>query len=85
MLTRYAWIAVALFSALPASGQVDLLVGEKVSHSVGFYRDCRVISDDVALMQARLWLAEACRIGLSNALAILGVRAPDEMVRADDA
>src|SRR6266851_3795295 len=38
MLTRHAWIAVALFSALPASAQVDLLVGEKVSHSVGFYR-----------------------------------------------
>ena len=29
----------------------------------GFYRDCRVISDDAALTQARLWLAEACRLG----------------------
>src|SRR5882762_11646887 len=38
MLTRHACFAVALFSALPAPGQVDLLVGEKVSHSVGFYR-----------------------------------------------
>ena len=27
----------------------------------GFYRDCRVITDDAALTQARLWLAEACR------------------------
>jgi arginyl-tRNA synthetase len=50
----------------------------------GFYRDCRVISDDVALTQARLWLAEACRIGLKNALDVLGVRAPDEMRRFDD-
>ena len=49
----------------------------------GFYRDCRVISDDVALTQARLWLAEASRIGLANALAILGVGAPDEMRRLD--
>jgi arginyl-tRNA synthetase len=49
-----------------------------------FYRDCRVISDDVALTQARLWLAEACRIGLANALAILGVHAPDEMSRGDE-
>jgi arginyl-tRNA synthetase len=49
----------------------------------GFYRDCRVISDDVALTQARLWLAEACRLGLASALAILGVHAPDEMTRAD--
>ena len=50
----------------------------------GFYRDCRVISDDVALTQARLWLAEACRLGLASALAILGVGAPDEMSRAVD-
>jgi arginyl-tRNA synthetase len=49
----------------------------------GFYRDCRVISDDAALTQSRLWLAEACRLGLASALAILGVHAPDEMTRAD--
>jgi arginyl-tRNA synthetase len=50
----------------------------------GFYRDCRVISDDVELTQARLWLAEAARLGLSNALSILGVEAPDEMARLDE-
>jgi arginyl-tRNA synthetase len=54
----------------------------KVFH--GFYRDCRVISDDEALTQARLWLAEASRLGLASALAILGVHAPDEMSRIDD-
>ena len=42
----------------------------------GFYRDCRVISDDAELTQARLWLTEACRIGLANALGLLGVNAP---------
>jgi arginyl-tRNA synthetase len=50
----------------------------------GFYRDCRVLSDDVALTQARLWLAEACRLALASALAILGVHAPDEMTRLDE-
>jgi len=50
----------------------------------GFYRDCKVISDDAALTQARLWLAEACRLGLAGALAILGVDAPDEMHRLDE-
>jgi len=50
----------------------------------GFYRDCRVISEDAALTQARLWLSEATRIGLANALALLGVSAPDEMARLDD-
>jgi arginyl-tRNA synthetase len=49
----------------------------------GFYRDCRVIGGDPALTQARLWLAEACRLGLASALAILGVHAPDEMSRLD--
>ena len=49
----------------------------------GFYRDCRVISDDAALTQSRLWLAEACRLGLASVLAILGVRAPDEMTRVE--
>jgi arginyl-tRNA synthetase len=43
-----------------------------------------VLGDDAELTQARLWLTEACRIGLANALAILGVHAPDEMERLDD-
>ena len=49
----------------------------------GFYRDCKVLSDDPELTQARLWLTEACRVGLANALAVLGVNAPDEMTRLD--
>jgi arginyl-tRNA synthetase len=51
----------------------------------GFYRDCRVLTDDPELTQARLWLTEATRIGLRDALGLLGVNAPEEMVRlADD-
>ncbi len=50
----------------------------------GFYRDCRVISPDAGLTQARLWLSEASRIGLANALGLLGVGAPAEMSRLDD-
>jgi arginyl-tRNA synthetase len=49
----------------------------------GFYRDCRVVTDHDALTQARLWLIEACRIGLADALGLLGVGAPDEMPRLD--
>ncbi len=56
---------------------VRLLAGE--FH--GFYHDCRVLSDEVPpeLTQARLWLVEGVRIGLSIALGLLGVRALDEM------
>jgi len=38
-----------------------------------------VISDDPQLTQARLWLAEATRQVLANALAVLGVGAPEKM------
>jgi arginyl-tRNA synthetase len=50
----------------------------------GFYRDCRVMTEDAELTQARLWLTEACRIGLSTALGLLGVGAPEEMSRLVD-
>lgn len=47
----------------------------------GFYHDCRVLGDgvDAAETQARLWLVEATRIGLSVALSLLGVSAPEQM------
>jgi arginyl-tRNA synthetase len=47
----------------------------------GFYHDCYVMGDDVAaqLTQARLWLVEGARIGLSIGLGVLGVRAPEQM------
>jgi arginyl-tRNA synthetase len=47
----------------------------------GFYHDCRVLGDEVAIeeTQARLWLVEATRIGLSIGLSLLGVSAPEKM------
>lgn len=45
----------------------------------GFYAECQVISDDAALTRARYWLCVASRQTLVNALAILGVSAPDRM------
>jgi arginyl-tRNA synthetase len=74
---------VAEAAELRAPHRVATWVRDFAKSFHGFYRDCRVISDDAALTQARLWLAEACRLGLASALAILGVHAPDEMTRAD--
>ncbi len=71
-------------AAMRAPHRVTTWVRDFAKAFHGFYRDCRVISDDVALTQARLWLAEACRLGLANALAVLGVGAPDEMTRMVD-
>ncbi len=70
-------------AALRAPHRVTTWVRDFAKSFHGFYRDCRVIGEDPALTQARLWLAEASRIGLANALAILGVHAPDEMTRND--
>jgi arginyl-tRNA synthetase len=44
-----------------------------------FYRDCRVVSEDASLTQARLHLCRAAQITLANALRLLGVSAPDSM------
>ena len=48
-----------------------------------FYAECRVVSDDEALTQARLWLAAGTKQVLANLLALLGVSAPEVMDRVD--
>lgn len=75
---------VAEAASLRAPHRVTTWVRDLAARFHGFYRDCRVLTDDAALTQARLWLAEAARIGLANALGLLGVNAPDEMERLDD-
>ena len=71
-------------AALRAPHRVTTWVRDFASRVHGFYRDCRVITDDVALTHARLWLVESARIGLAGSLAILGVSAPEVMERLDD-
>jgi arginyl-tRNA synthetase len=44
-----------------------------------FYTECRVITDDKKLTQARLALCEASRIILANGCYILGINAPERM------
>jgi arginyl-tRNA synthetase len=44
-----------------------------------FYRDCRVVTEDAELTQARLHLCRAARIALANLLRLLGVSAPERM------
>ena len=49
-----------------------------------FYTECRVVSDDAQLTQARSWLATGTKQVLANLLDLLGVSAPDSMERVDD-
>ena len=44
-----------------------------------FYSECKVVSEDIELTNARLVLAKATRIVLVNGLEILGVSAPEKM------
>ncbi|MFH0846651.1 MAG: arginine--tRNA ligase [Chloroflexota bacterium] len=44
-----------------------------------FYRDCRVVSDDVALTKARLKLVSAAKLVLARTLGLMGMTAPDSM------
>ena len=49
-----------------------------------FYTECRVVTEDEALTQARLHLSAATRQVLANVLALLGVSAPESMDRLGD-
>jgi arginyl-tRNA synthetase len=44
-----------------------------------FYRDCRVLSEDKNLTQARLNLVLATKIALKNTLDLMGISAPEKM------
>jgi arginyl-tRNA synthetase len=50
-----------------------------------FYTECRVVSDDAALTQARLWLSWATKQVLGSLLDLVGVSAPESMERLEDA
>jgi arginyl-tRNA synthetase len=48
-----------------------------------FYTECRVVSEDEELTQARLWLCSGTKQVIANLLGVLGVSAPESMGRAD--
>ena len=64
-----------------APHKITTWVRELASAFHGFYRDCPVLRSDLEtdVQQARLWLAEASRIGLAIGLDLLGVSAPEHM------
>ncbi len=70
-----------------APHQITTWVRDLASSFHGFYHDCRVLGEGIepALTVARLWLVEGARIGLVVALDLLGVGAPVEMWREDQA
>ncbi|HEX2088605.1 MAG TPA: arginine--tRNA ligase [Actinomycetota bacterium] len=49
-----------------------------------FYTECRVVTDDLDLTQARLSLCLATKTVVASALDLIGVSAPESMERLDD-
>jgi arginyl-tRNA synthetase len=44
-----------------------------------FYTDCRIVTEDASLTQARLWLVEAAKSVMLGVLGLLGISAPETM------
>jgi len=72
---------VALAAQDRAPHRVCTWVRELAARFHGFYHDCYVVGDGISpqLTQARLWLVEAARTGVSVGLDLLGVEAPERM------
>ncbi len=70
---------VALAARQLAPHRLTRYVHEVAGLLHSFYNIHRVITDDVALTDARLLLMEATKVVLCNALTLLGVRAPEKM------
>ena len=64
-----------------APHRVTTWVRELAGAFHGFYHDCYVMGEgiDPATSQARLWLVEGARVGLSIGLDLLGVSAPESL------
>ena len=62
-----------------APQRITRYVEELASSFSGFYRDCKVITDDEALTSARLGLCIATRSVIAAGLGLLGVGAPEKM------
>jgi arginyl-tRNA synthetase len=78
--------AMAAFPALVESAALGLephrivfFLQELAAHFHSYYNKHRVISEDIALSRARLWLCEALRIVIRNGLILIGVSAPETM------
>ena len=54
-------------------------IEELASDFSAFYRDCKVVSDDKGLTEARLALCVATRAVIADGLGLLGVSAPERM------
>jgi arginyl-tRNA synthetase len=75
---------VRVAAALRAPYRLTRYVEELAADFHRFYTECRVVTEDASLTQARLHLAAATQQGIGNVLVLLGVSAPESMERLED-
>jgi arginyl-tRNA synthetase len=74
---------IAEAAELRAPHRLTYFAQDLASRFHRFYTECRVVTEDEALTQARLWLSSGAQLAIGNVLALLGVSAPDAMERVD--
>ena len=75
---------VATSAATRAPYRLTRYVEEVAAQFHRFYTECRVVTEDAELSQARLHVAEATRQVIANVLGLLGVSAPKSMERLEE-
>jgi arginyl-tRNA synthetase len=70
---------IELAASTMAPHHLPYYAQEVASAFHAFYRDCRVLSDDITLSRARLDLVRACKLVLANTLRLIGVSTPEKM------
>jgi arginyl-tRNA synthetase len=78
MLARYPEVIVSAATEYEPH-RVTFYLQELAAKFHSYYNQHRVIVDDAATSEARLYLVNAVKIVLHNALRVLGVTAPEQM------
>jgi arginyl-tRNA synthetase len=71
-------------AALRAPHRMTRFAEELASQFHRFYTECRVVTDDEELTQARLWVCIVSKLALANVLGLIGVAAPEVMERVPE-
>ena len=77
-LSEFPFIVKSCADALEPNRLVTYL-NELARSFHSFYTECRVVSDDMALSKARLYLVECVKIVLANGLGLLNITMPESM------
>ncbi|MBU0683884.1 MAG: arginine--tRNA ligase, partial [Candidatus Omnitrophica bacterium] len=71
--------AVKMSAEVLEPNRLVMYLNELARSFHSFYTECRVVSDDLVLSKARLYLVECARIVLANGLALLNITLPKKM------